>query len=98
MKLQLKDRIFPIKSATLAGYITDPYWHFKYDRKGDAGLSWSLEVRTQEQVFEEEAAWEPYAYHENLKFPIRHWEDLENTVLEWSSPFDATTGAPNGCF
>jgi len=42
--------------------------------------------------------WEPYAYHQNLHFPIRRWRDVTGQVVEWSERYDDESGEPNGGF
>ncbi len=97
MRLLLRDRTFAITRATLTGQIPDPHWHSKFDASGDAGLSWSIELETEGREFDGET-WQPYVYHETLKYPIRRWTDFQGAVFEWSSPFDASTHSHNGGF
>jgi hypothetical protein len=96
MILRLKDKSFPVKLATLSAVIPDPYWSQKYDPDGYAGLSWSLCIETERDSTNE--IWGARAYHETLRYSVRRWIEVAGQVVDWSEPFDAESGEPNGGF
>lgn len=50
----LRDVHFPIREATIAGYMLDPDWLNKYGKDESPGLEWEVNVQTEEQVLCEE--------------------------------------------
>jgi hypothetical protein len=77
-QLIIGDRIFPVTSSELMGYLAtvDDRWCCR----------WHLDINAEERTFsrkDEEAAdrWEPYAYAHHLRLGVRSWRDLEGIVV-----------------
>lgn len=96
MQLTLRDRVFPIESATLSAGMWDPYWSKKYDGGATPRLAWMLELKCAQREHDE-AVWGPYLYHDNLIFPFRNWRDIAGQQRTWTTALDEHTGDHNGC-
>lgn len=96
MQLTLRDRVFPIESATLSAGMWDPYWSKNYNNGIPPRLTWMLELKCALREHDE-TSWGPHLYHDNLIFPSRNWRDIAGQRREWTSALDAKTGDHNGC-
>ena len=74
----------------------NPKWLRKYHPEDDPGIFWSLEVWVEGDLgIEEEAR----ASAEEMRFPIRRWEDIAGQTVEWSRPSEKKFGGgPYGAF
>lgn len=76
--LTIRDRIFPVGSAELMGYLAtiDDRWC----------CNWHLDINAEERTFSRKGdegvnLWEPYAYAHHLRLGIRSWRELEGVVI-----------------
>jgi hypothetical protein len=53
MNMILRDIHFPIREATISGYILDPDWLNKYAKNENLRLEWEVVVQTEEQTIDE---------------------------------------------
>jgi hypothetical protein len=95
--LTLKDRVFEIERAEISAIVPDPYWSKKYNPGGDTRLFWMLHIFAKDRVFDG-MVWRPNIRHEGLHFPTRRWAEIVSQIVEWNSPWDESTGQPNGGF
>ena len=106
MEFTLKGKPFALKSAELFATILDPSRLPKHLPEGDPRPFWSLEVWAEGKWIEDE--WdeeemggveaEARATAEEMRFPIRRWQDLVGATVEWAGPYDQKVGGPYGGF
>jgi hypothetical protein len=102
----LKGKPFAIKSAELFATIPNPRWVRKYDPADDPRPFWSLEVWAdveQDDVEQDDeemggVIYPARATAEEMRFPIRRWEEVAGRTVEWAGPYDEKAGGPYGCF
>jgi len=78
MYMILRDIDFPVREATITGYIHHP----EYVKDANPGLEWDVVVQTEEQLIDAEAriSWGEFS------FPMRRWLELEGKTIH----FDVT--------
>lgn len=98
----LRDIQFPIREATISGYMIKLDWLNKYGKNEDPGLCWEVVVQTEEQILFEETGDEnftaPRISWGEFSFPaMRRWFDLEGKILS-SDMVSRTPSVPGGAF
>lgn len=96
MYMILRDIHFPIREATISGYMLNPDWLNKYGKNENPGLEWEVVVQTEEQTLYEETDEEifvdPRISWAEFSFPtMRRWFDLEGKTVH----SDATNRDPS---
>jgi hypothetical protein len=92
MYMILGDIHFPVREATISGYMLNPDWLNKYGKDENPGLEWEVVVHTEEQAIYEETDEEtlaaPRMSWAEFSFPtMRRWLDLEGKTVQ-SDPAD----------
>jgi hypothetical protein len=86
MNMVLRDINFPIREATISGYMLDPDWLNKYGKNENPGLKWDVVIETEEQAVygepDEETIASPRISWGEFSFPtMRRWIDLEGKIV-----------------
>jgi hypothetical protein len=94
----LRDIHFPIREATVSGYMLDPDWLKKYGKDEKPGLEWEVVVETEEQVIGEDTDDEtfvsPRISWAEFSFPaMRRWFELEGKSVHFDAA-DSNASAP----
>jgi hypothetical protein len=102
MNMILRDIHFPIREATISGYMLNPDWLNKYGKDESPGLEWEVVVQTEDQVIYEETDDETIASPRiswgEFSFPtMRRWMDLEGKVVN-SGMVNRTPGVSAGAY
>ncbi len=102
MNMILRDISFPIREATISGYMLNPDSLKKYGKNESPGLEWEVIVQTEEQAIfegaEEETIASPRISWGEFSFPdIRRWMDLEGKVVN-SEMVNRTLNVPAGAY
>ncbi len=92
----LRDIHFPVREATISGYILDPDWLSKYGKNEKLRLEWEVVVQTEEQTLfketDEECFADPRISWGEFSFPtMRRWSELEGKTIH----FDAAKSDPS---
>jgi hypothetical protein len=105
MEFILKGKPFAIKSAELSATIPDPSTLPKHLPAGDPRPFWTLEVWAEGELVSLEDEEEPGGFAvearasaEEMRFPIRRWEDVAGQTVEWAGLYDQKVGGPYGHF
>jgi hypothetical protein len=93
MHIKIRDRVFPVESASLSGSLADPYWCAKWGGGEAPKPGLTLEINAS-SVAHDEADWKPKLYHDWLTFPSRDWRHIANRTLTWRAEHDPD---PSGC-
>ena len=95
MEFLLNKKSFPIASAELFATIQNPHWLRKYHPEDDPSIFWSLEVWVKGDLgIEEEAR----ATAEEMRFPIKRWEEIAGQTVAWEHRSDRRAVGPYGNF
>jgi hypothetical protein len=105
MEFILKGKPFAIWSAELSATIPDPSTLPKHLPAGDPRPFWTLEVWAEGELVSLEDEEEPGGFAvearasaEEMRFPIRRWEDVAGQTVEWAGLYDQKVGGPYGHF
>lgn len=90
MNMILRDIHFPIREATISGYILDPDWVNKYGKNENLRLEWEVVVQTEEQTIDEgtdeEFFADPRFSWGEFSFPtMRRWFELEGKTIHFDA-------------
>ena len=92
MNMILRDIHFPVREATISGYMLDPDWLNKYGKDENPGLCWEVVVDTEEQPIDEDLFPQaPRISWGEFSFPMRRWFELEGKIVH----SDATNRDPS---
>src|SRR5687767_6337015 len=96
MNMILRDIHFPVREATISGYMLNPDWLNKYGKNENPGLCWEVVVQTEEQTLfektDKECFADPRISWGEFSFPImRSWLELEGKTVH----FDAANSDPS---
>ncbi|HEX8287618.1 MAG TPA: hypothetical protein VF556_06480 [Pyrinomonadaceae bacterium] len=94
MSMILRDIHFPVREATISGYILNPDWLGKYGENENPGLCWEVEVHTEEQSVGESFLDNAQMSCGEFSLPIRRWTELEGKTVV-SDKNNKDIGAPN---
>ena len=102
MNMILGDIQFPIREATISGYMIKLDGLNKYGKNDDPGLCWEVVVQTEEQILFEGTDYETFTAPRiswgEFSFPaMRRWSDLEGKTLN-SDMVRRTRDVPAGAF
>jgi hypothetical protein len=81
MTMILRELSFPVREATIFGYLLNPDWLDKYGRDEYQGLAWEVIVQTEELMIDEEYYAEPRLTCGEFSLPIRRWPELEGQIV-----------------
>jgi hypothetical protein len=90
MNMILRDIHFPVREATITGYMIEPEWLNKYEKDKTPRLEWEVVVQTEEKPILEESDDEFFAAPRmswaEFRFPeMRRWLDLEGKAVHFDA-------------
>jgi hypothetical protein len=83
----LRDINFPVRTATITGYILHP----EYVKDENPRLEWEVSVQTEERMIDEEYFASPRISWGEFGFEMRRWSELEGKTIHFDAARDDLT-------